>query len=1028
MENGIKIYSASAGSGKTFSLVVNYVDMLLKNPLAYKTTLAVTFTNASTREMKDRIIDVLNYISSKERDGEFEGYYTELRNRNKDLDEDLLRERVYIALQYIIHNYSFFNISTIDSFFQTVLRNMAKELGISTNFNIILDDSEYNKQAVRNVIATSKENENTSLLNDWLFHFFEKRIEEDEKWNFEKDLVDTANSLKNTIVINSMNNPLLSLENLEKVRLQIKEKKFLQRNTEKELKKEFSDICNKYSLCKEDFYRWTSSIYAKMQKNGEEFFVEDLLDKVVENINNGGKVLKTIETPIELVKFIFKADKTIKQVSQEYKNAKLFDSCIFLVGVLKYLYDERNDLLKQDEAFLLSNTKHTLEKMNMNSNDISFIYEKIGTYIENIMIDEFQDTSHSDWNNLKVLIDECLSKGGQSYIYGDIKQSIYRWNDGDWRIMDNECKKKSNKVLPLKSNYRTFGNIVDFNNNFFKEIYGEENAKQEIKKQAGEGSVRIKMFPYSSNVKKEVKIEKVDMLDEVKKEIDFYRSLGYKNENIVILCRGNEEISQIANYLKQLDRENNDVSSFYNPISDVAFLLSSSSSIRKLIAGMKYLNDKNAKISKEYLNTDYKDFSVDIDKLRTESLFNLSLIELSIKLSHILEIEQDTAFLPAFYDNVKSFMLKKSGRLSDFIDYWEENLCKKSVESNMQNYNNSIRLTTIHKSKGLEFDIVIIPHCNWPISKETSSIWVDNKENKFLELPLIHQTLTHIKDTCFSAEYEQEIELQKKDNLNLLYVAFTRPKKHLSLLCNLLIDKDFKPKIPSNYITDYIYPFLKRETETEQEPFVYLYKNKESIKYDTKEVEADNVGITVNDISFGENALKFSETSLAKDYFFAEEEKIEDKTVLGTKLHNVMSNIYSVEDIEKIDKNIKYLQEDKEKIIQILHSMLSFVENKHWFDNTYKVMNERGIIFSDKDNNICERRPDRIMHNEKETIVVDYKFITTEVKEDRINTYKKQVREYVELLQKIGYKNVSSFLWFINIGKENIEQEILEVK
>lgn len=1033
--NNIIVYSASAGSGKTFSLAVEYVCMLMDyiqkgKSLGFRSILAVTFTNASTKEMKDRIIDVLVSLSNKQiLLEENENPYLDKIKEKTSLTTEHINYFAQKVLSEIIHNYSFFNIYTIDAFFQLIFRNMAKELGLSSDFSIILDEGEYNTRAVRNIIKQSEnKDKHGQQLSNWLYHFFIKKTEENESWNFERDLISSLKSIKNQWEIKALDNPVYQLDNLLQKEKELKKRIKTIKDKAEKYRNDFFEVLAKYNIQKSDFRQnGNREIYPKINNKLTDLNDPYLISKEVEKFyEKNTNYLKTMPSPGELTELIHDMDLFLQENVEKYRSLQLFYKSIYSMGVLKTLYMEKLSLQKENGVFFLSNTKDVLCKLNLqneNSSDIiSFIYEKVGNYLEKIMIDEFQDTSLISWQILKPLIDECLAlQNGQTFIFGDIKQSIYRWNGGDRELFRSLIEDKTN-VVALEQNYRTYGNIVEFYNGLFSYLYGTEYQNQLIREDyKNKGSVVIKF------VDKKTSGEREDlMLQATIEEIDFYLDLGYKVEDIAILCRGNKNITTLSHYLKQLDNANKGRYK-YNPISDDAFVLSSSEAVNLIISGLKFLLFEKDTLSKEHLFTHNSEVIQKINMLRQTDYKSVSLFDIVVNIADVLKLN-DTVFLPALYDAIKKFVNDKQGGIFDFLDYWETTLKSKKVETAIGK--NSLRLTTIHKSKGLEYNIVILPYLrqnSWDLYNTKESILLSNDDEQVIDMPLFETKIYQLENTCFSAKYEQEKYMQRTDNYNLLYVAFTRAKKHLSVLAEH--SKEIKGEIKN--VGDLLYDYLNSRTgDFIQRGEVFVYKNIIPEFYGTKTERNNDIGKNekrLTDMSFTSNAVVFYSPSAAEEYFKSSlPNDSETKRVFGTNMHNIISMLQNKEDIKKYSPYFAKRYENWEQIKTILFAMFDYAKDRFWFEDKYKVLNERDIICKDDKNKIIVKRPDRIMIGEDKIEVVDYKF----AKKDKTThqRYVTQITEYKQLLSQMGYSNIDTFLWYVDIENQNlIGQEIVAV-
>lgn len=1014
--SNLTIYSASAGSGKTFNLVAEYISTLMEylqdgKQLGFKTVLAVTFTNASTKEMKDRIIDVLLSLSKNE-----ENNYLSVINEKTHLDEKQIVEYSNKILTEIIHNYSFFNISTIDSFFQLVLRNMAKELGIGNGFSIILDDKEYNSKAVKNIIKLSKEDSpQGNMLSNVLYKYFLKRQDDNKSWNFTTELENILASLNNNDVIDKLNDKNNDVENLLKIEATLKKNIKEIKDKAKEYQTEFLDRCKELGLNEEDFKGGVQGIYYKVEHHLTELKDKYLVAKLVEGYFEGKEYVKKGSSPRILTSLIEEIDSFLQEKVEEYRSLLLFYNNIYPLALIKTLYNEKTELLKQDENFVLKNTKQVLRGLSLQednySDKISFIYEKIGTYLKSIMIDEFQDTSSLDWYNLEALINECLSEqDGKAFIFGDTKQSIYRWNNGDWRILQGLTQNKNNEVKSLKNNFRTFEYVVNFNNSFFSSLF-DEYENQVIKpKQEGKGSVRIDFLSKDD-----------DILQRTVDEIDFYLQKGYMPEDIAILCRETKHITMIAEHLKNLDIQGEKTWK-YNPISDDAFMLSSSGAVKLIITAMRYLADKNRNICKELIIKE-KPLSLEkIEEIRPKIYSKTSLFDIVAELAEIFNID-DTVFMPAFYDSIKNFINNFSGNLNDFLDYWDSTLKTQKVETSAQD--NSLRLCTIHKSKGLEFPVVIIPYFSWATFKSNETKWIFNKEKKVANISVLRCNLSELQNTYFDDIYQEEKEMQRRDNINLLYVALTRPKEHLSILAIPTKTKQILgcETNVGNILYNYV---ISHKEDFKLEGKVLVYQNKETVCYkEEKETKDISLGNENPSMILSKNALVFS-TPSESEYYFKDSytELNKKKRDFGSMMHGFMSKISKDKDFNSQEEVFAKQYEHWEEIKEVYKQMLDFSREKHWFNGLYKIINERNILHNKE-----IKRPDRIMIKDDLVEIVDYKF--AKFNEERHKKYSRQVKAYKELLQEMGYKNINSYLWYIDIdlNKElRVNQQIIEVK
>ncbi len=1075
--NNLIVYKASAGSGKTFNLVLEYVDLLIKSPKSYRNILAVTFTNKATAEMKLRILTELYGISI----GEKTDFYTALCERN-NYSEDYILKNAKEALDNIIHDYSNFNIQTIDSFLQKVMRNLAKELGVGSNYNLIIDDKEIIEETIDRVISST---ESDRSLYEWYMSIIDSRLEEGKKTNIEKDLIEFSKNLNK--------------ETFQRFEGEIK-------RLDKEVLRKFkSKGNNRLEAIKQELIVYGDKFAAIFEENGLE--IEDFVGK---SRGIGNAVLKIREEKFDFrnTKFYEKAiegeegwfsDKDITPEKADLVNNilipllkeyyALYDSLfadkrtwdavlpfIDNLGLLKNIANHRDDILKEENKFLLSNTSKLLSDIIRldNNSDISFIYEKIGSQLKHIMIDEFQDTSVFNWKTLSPLVLESVDRGERSIIVGDVKQSIYRWRNGDWRILNNidkgityseqDINPRIPKIKTLQTNFRTDSNIVEFNNKLFSE--GLELFCNDIVEELDEDRInQIKrVFADSQQTPKESSFQQgtvrvqlltgTDLnektLEKIKEEIDYHleKDFGDKSireKDIAILLRRNEDVSMVADYLTKQN---------YKIVSDIAFSYMYSQSIQVIVDALKYINNKDNLVSlfnlKRYVLKDdillqnideTKKIPKGLEWIEEREIIRKPLYDLIVYIIKQLQLDQDPnelSFITSFLDQVQEFTTKNSSNLTIFLNYWEDNLSNKKIVIN-EDYE-GIRIMSIHKSKGLEYPVVIIPFAKWSFSSNTNLWLEENKLDK--NIPTLYTDFFSIKNSLYNEEYKEELFQQYVDNLNLLYVALTRPKHSLSIIGQVKITKNEIKTHPIDNVSKYIYSALKHQDLLKEEidqsgevQFNYFFNSNK--KEETKVQKTTNNIFKIKPTqiplrsSFLNAPIKYSQTKQAKEYITAlKSDKTEQITPRqkGIILHNLLSQIKTKQDIEKtIDTSVQKGEislKEKDYYKSIIEQMLSTEQASVWFSIGYKILNEIDIIVKEE-GQITTKRPDRLMiTKENEIILVDYKFAKTK---KNLSRYINQIKNYEAIIKQIGFNNVKSYLWFINFDEE-FSSDILEVE
>lgn len=974
----INIYSASAGSGKTFSLVCEYLEKLLENPYAYRNILAVTFTNKSTNEMKTRILSTLYGLATNQ---SYAKDYLKKLQENTSKNEQTIREKSKEILQTILHDYSYFNIETIDSFLQKVLKNLTKEVGVGSRFDLILDESDYLEKAIEKL-------NNSEELKDYVTELIDKRLEEGNNWNYNTILLKLAKDLNKQTIRESLKSQTINTEEILKYAKE-------QRNL---YNKFLKDLHEKINCFKKDF---NSKEVIKSSFRKDDF----ALVKEAEPFCQYEKViLKKFQTQENKERYEEIVDFFDNGRLQAFM-AKLEIDSVYEYILLPYIKLFKEEALKEDNVFVLKDTAGLLAEM-IKGNDVSFVYEKIGTKIKHVMIDEFQDTSQLSWENFQFIANECSSNQGSTTIFGDLKQSIYRFNEGDWTIMNNLIEENQGKLIELDTNYRTDKNIIEFNNGFFKTLYENQIFKTKVKQKAknneDKGLLRFNFLE---------KAKDIDVLDKTLEEINYYIEKGFNYSDIALLFRSNKKLALTAQYLKTKG---------ISPISSEAFAFNSSRSINTIIYCLRLINNNEERIA-QYLLKIYGQNEETIQKIKSINKDNTPLIDLIDTIINLCKIETKDVFISAFYERLIEYCQQKPQQLSLFLKYWSEELKDStiSLDDNQENTTTNdkkIKLLSVHKSKGLEFPIVIIPFFDWQMVNNINKIWIENINSKS-PIRLFRANLSELNKTgdCYYEQIAQfETNEQIIDTYNLMYVAFTRAKQALST-----ISKTTKENCCSKYLLNYL---EEKAFSTDGNGF-YVIGNENISKEEKGEKEkkqdifnhnGENITSKIEEANFSRQAeIKFSLSKQAQDYFEIHNTKeSQEKRNRGIALHDICSKIYEEKDLENVLAKIEdeSLKQEAETIIK---QMFLDAKKYEWFSGAYKVLNEKEVL-----SNGQTRRIDRIMFGRDEVIIVDYKF--TEDKENE-NKYHKQLKEYKQIVSNMGYKNIKTYLWFIGNEIKEVE-------
>lgn len=1060
----LKVYNASAGSGKTYKLTEEYLLLLFKNyqNKNYQNILAVTFTNKATDEMKTRIVARLHDLSISEN-----ADYAELLKEKFKFSASELKQVSKTILVDILHDYSRFNISTIDSFFQLIIRAFAREIGLQTGYNIELNEKRVLEKGV-NILF--KDLDNNPDLVQWLIEFSQSKIEEGKSWDLKREILKLSSQIFKE-EFKSIDKELLSkiqdkkfiksyLEKIEKV-----EKNF--KTQIETLAKESIELIKKHNLTADDFkgkargfvnhfdkvlkgeYLPTATVL-KSVNNVDEWYVAKATNIAdIQNVYNEGlnQKLSEIVNLYESEKFNFYSVRAIK------KN-------IYTLAILADINAKVRDYIFENNLFLLSDGANLLSTV-IGGDDTPFVYEKIGNIFKNFMIDEFQDTSTLQWDNFKRLIENSLAEAHKCLLVGDVKQAIYRWRNSDWNLLATQVGKEFEQNIDkqiLSENWRSSKNVVEFNNEFFKNSsailqndYNKQNSLEDEtilrayeniiqrvpeKNQKTNGYLKFSFFQ-DKDWKEQAEKQTLELISDLLDK-------NYQQKDITILVRTKTDGKRIADVILQSnnssDTEPVEVSKLHkvklNVISDESLYLTNSSSIRLLISILKTIQNPNENFYKlsvlsEYLQyvkndvelyqkilslpniKDFRDFLPTEFSSQYENLLRLPLYDLCEKLISIFELRKnknELSYLLAFQGVVYDFENKENTDVSSFVNWWDEHGNTSTIKANENQ--NAIKILTIHKSKGLEFDVVIMPYLDWSVNPHKDHIlWCETKNEPFSEiskLPIVFSK--KLTDTIFADYYYDEQNKSYVDNLNLLYVAFTRAKKMLIGFSPL--KKEIKNL---ETISDIVYSTISSSNGKFAENF-----DTENLKYEfgifeekTSKSEIENASISISDqtrdINIYESLrLKFS----GEDFSISTENQTASVISHGNLMHYLFQNIRSANDLENALERLvfegKINQNEKEILKNSVGEILQKEPFKTWFNESWKVLNERTILL--KDGNT--RRPDRVILNENETICIDYKFGKIERE-----SYKQQLNDYASFLKKMDYKNIKSYIWYFNLEK-----------
>ena len=926
----INIFKASAGSGKTHTLSKTYLDLLLKadSKTAYRNILAVTFTNKATEEMKERIL--------------------------RDLaEEGKTNPRAREILINLLHDYGSFSVSTIDKFFQQALRAFSRELGSSGNYQIELDKASLTKEAMDRVLDDLTEKDKDLL--GWFTKQLETALDNGESFHLESSLYEMAEEFGDV-------NEKFTYD--KKKLTELKEKC-------KEIVDTFHKDVYENALCIDTTTWGKTAAKGLAQYAGAQTKYKDSVKAA-----NATTLAKLAETAGCEAMYALMNPQGRRW--KEYRTARMVEKVIFTLGLAEEFYSKLA-IIEEEKGVISLDESTSLLRDIIDGSDAPFIYEKLGVRFNHFLLDEFQDTSVVQWENFKPLLANSVSEGYSNIIVGDVKQSIYRWRNSDWNLLDKEIEenfKGKVEVITLKENWRSTQSIVDFNNEFF--TFAADN---------------LGLSKIYADVKQEVKVEDsqegcvtVDFCEDELEMIDGYIeqavAAGAKMSDMAILLRTNGEGKKVAEYL---------LSKGYSVISDDSLDLKSSLIIRKIVSYLHSLCNNS-----DSLNT-YLSESLEIDSER-EYHSLLDLVDGVIKdlsETHPDEIKGQTLFIQSFMDDILEWTSIHGNDLRQYLKHWEES----KIAINSPNDPNAIRITTVHKSKGLAFPIVIFPFAEKVGLFKEDTLWchLDSDAEMGESFNSIFPVVLgkSSSDSFFSESLKNEMEMQRIDNLNIFYVCLTRARKEMHIIAKnppkSLIDGKSSP----NDLSQLLYLYCEQNGYTFGSP----YRWNEASKKEDSEIEEFDAEYETYGMNPEACSRRFVASSDAWDYF-SEEGIGQSKRLRGIEQHALLSRIRTSDDAPEVLRSIE--PQTRELLLERISA------HSEWFSPELKTLNEVAIIDSFGNTN----RPDRVLVDEEGRVtVIDFKFGEEDEK------YSGQVRRYMRLFREMGYGEVSGYIWYVPIDK-----------
>ncbi len=1025
---------ASAGSGKTFKLVNEYLKLCLLSDSKFKfgKILAITFTNKAAAEMKERIIEHLRALSANKSDKYYSQSWIKHYMELTGLSEEIIKTRAQQIRESVLHNYTSLSISTIDKFTHKLIRSFARDLRLSADFEIQLDPEETLSKSTDELISLAGQDmEVTEILENYVDYL----ISEGSSWQVEKGIKHFGKQILDE-------NASLHLDKLaEMSHAEFKNiftflNEFIKKYENKLslLTLNFFELVNKGNIETEQFNgmsKGSQRHFITISKRGFDKPTLKFSDADKKNLANltflKPKTSIDPELKNKLEKCFIQLNEILEKEHPKYIFYKLLRKNIYNLSLIKQFSNKLNEINQNENTVLIGEFNKIISDV-VKNDPAPFIYERIGERYHHILIDEFQDTSVLQFNNILPLIENSLANAHKCLIVGDPKQAIYRWRGGDidqfiqLPNLENEVSleiKQSiqeNFILEeLTNNYRSGKNIVEFNNQFFQYTSASLNSeyqsiysslKQESKNEAG--YVELTLLD-------EDKINgDENILNLTIEKINECKNSGFNFSDITILTRNKKEGVLIAERLHELK---------IPVISSESLLLSGSYEVqltmsfikflaypKDQIAGFKtielhqkFINEEDSNVYDKYRKTDSK-YLFEVQKYLADQNIIYHRSNLLNHTSYQLILEVVRLFFPQSENNYLRFLVEyvynqwknKPVDILELCEWWEEHKDKLSVQSTEKN--DAIQIMTIHASKGLQFPVVIFPFAEWKSKNGREWLWVDLKNEEIpLKTTIVKSNATQLDQSNYSIIKTEEKNKTDLDDLNLMYVALTRPETRLYLISeNVNTMKRFSPffKQSLEQTSDITWSKGKKEYYTSK---ISSIENSFKIEYSQDKSWQDRLRL-----------------STEKDVNKEEQEEIYLTKKSGILLHYILEKF---ENINEAKAHLDLISTQDKSISKTYSSLLKEINSVYNHPFIGKLLTNKNTISECSIVDITGKtyRPDKVVLENDSVIICDFK--TGAKKEE----HKIQLDEYGKLFSEMKYKTIKKYLFYT---KESILLEI----
>ncbi|QHL86233.1 UvrD-helicase domain-containing protein [Nibribacter ruber] len=1112
MVTSFKIYSSSAGSGKTYQLTKEYLKLALQSEDVsyYKNILAITFTNDAAQEMKDRILGALrgfNEITLAEKDKaksnallfdilkEIKAEYAQ-----PHLTEEALRGRAARVFDHLLFHYSEFAVSTIDSFVNRVVSAFTTELKLPHNFEVDMDAQTLLSTAVSLLLNKVNTQEENKLLAETLQQYALEKAEEGKSWNvLPEELADFARHLLNEQTYEHLLDiGQLTLQEFKKIRIELYTQKVTVEKEIQAIAQEAADLIDRHGIMPEEMSYGKNGIYSYFRKWNSGFDITIANSNAAKTVNDDKWASAKASTGAKVA-----LDQIKDQLAQHYRaieelKERETQNHILISAMLPHLYklSVLSELERCIQEIKLDKNLVHISEFNKRITEIvlqepiPFIYERLGERYQHILIDEFQDTSVLQWNNLLPLVENALSGGGFNMVVGDAKQAIYGWRGGEMeqilhlhrnqthhlyqnsRFEENVAPRYDTLRWTLKpellnTNYRSAPEIITFNNELFRfvslanpqfpllqAIYDEHFAQKSPEgKATGQAHLQVLFTKddahplrydldacaqtediYEGYAADDLLTYQESTLQLVLQMVQQAQADGYAPRDIAILSRTNRNSKLVANFLKQKK---------YDIISQDSLSLQFAEVINLIIAFFRLLNQPGNSLARsQALYLVYKVVHQQLpDNLTTNKIAwlathpsidpffqylqeqgfdiayrdagNLSIYELTEKLIRVFDLlgkNNECEYLFRFLDLVLEYTLKNSNNLNNFLEYWD--LHKEHLSINTPKDRDAITITSIHKAKGLDYPVVIVPFCDWSLEPQTSSLlWGTLPKSVAPGGKLRTAVVTlnkKLEQTALQEQYAQKLEKTFIENLNMLYVALTRPVDRLYLIAKA---QDFKKASYQKNVSFWLHKFLESKELWQEGHYCYqLARGSQQAVHHASISEDVYVLDKFTSADWAQNLKLKQHANNVFDFETQQEHRRWNR-----KLHYALALISYADEAPKALRQLVrqgiISQRELPTLTQMVDHVLHHPQMQRYFSRSMSVENEREVL----DVRTNRYKPDRIVFGEKgEVTLIDYKL--PPAKEE----YRDNLNSYAALFLELVFSKITCVVYYFE--EERVEE------